>query len=101
MVSIDEEVKAAWDSEFAINALVPSSPCLANETTIAILRNACLVATKAAAQNFSSKGQINGARHDVGVALPGLIQALENEHLTQPIIDRGRYVVAAWLSGLE
>jgi hypothetical protein len=99
MDSVEREWRAAKEAQAVVLSLMPMTGRTATKVTI--LRNACLVATKAATQNFSNQTSLNNTRDNVGIALASLIHALEAGTLTPKIIDRATHVIEEWVSSLD
>jgi hypothetical protein len=92
MVSIDEELEAAKGAKTALDTL---STAVLSRATITILREAVHVATPMTI--LSSEGPLNEARHDVVIALSGLIDGPPTE--TKKHIAKG--AVEDWMKRLR
>jgi hypothetical protein len=87
-----EELKLAKQAKVVIEA----KP---RKETIEVLRKANVMATKQMT-TFSSAGPLNDARHNIGIALPPLIKALEKGQSTEGKINKAKDAVDAWIKHL-
>jgi hypothetical protein len=92
VVKILEELKAAKAAKAAINALSTATP---KSEVVATLRKADHVAVL----NLSSRGLLNEARGNVGIALSNLID--ERGPPTPERIDKAKRAIDAWIKELE
>ena len=94
MVSIDEELRTA---KAALDTLSTANP------NVARLHEATGIARRAQTTALSSDRLLNNARYMVGMALPNLIQAIENHPSAAPQakIDKAKGAVDAWMKLLR
>ncbi len=91
MVSIDEELAAAEQTQAALSASSPDVATLRNAKDIAI-REITI---------FPSDGPLNDARYRVGIVLSFVIHALKAGTLTQEKIAEAKGAIEAWMNLLK
>ena len=91
MITDDAELEAAQKAQTVLITLSPSTP--SSEAVVSQMRNTAQLAAKAAEHNFSSEAELNNVRAEAGLALIGVIGALQDGSLTEGALYRGRDAV--------
>jgi hypothetical protein len=93
MATIEEELALAKQAKVVIERK-------SRTETIEVLRKANQMAA-AQMTTFSSAGPLNDARHRLGLALPPVIRALEEDQPSQDKIDKAKDAIEDWMRLLQ